>query len=383
MALPRRSLRPALIRLASVSASVVVALLAAEAVVRVFPKVLPARLRDAAMSRYDALPGGIYQYEGMTGMRFMRPCATVRAYSAGYTWIHQTDERGYRNPPGLADHRVLLLGDSLVYGHGVEGDQTVTHALRTEYGVAAYDMSAQGECLYEHYVTLRLFADELDPDTVLLFVFVNDIRDILKLRRHELEPGPPEIDRFDYELIRQRLDALREFRYPRLTSVAYSSSLVRLFAKTRSWRPAPPAMSITPPEWRPPKRDDLGRTDRRRLPSSAPLAVLDRELFGPINVYYDTVLGDLAARCTGRGTRLVVVHLVPPSEIDWPQRERAQEVLHRSLDAICSRHRIELVDTRPLFQDRTELILPGDGHLNPEGHRVLARFLAHKLLDQG
>jgi len=360
--------------------SIVLALLLAEGTIRLFPGLLNDKLRHAAFSKYDTLPGGIYQYDGVTRMRFMRPSFRCRAFSAGYVWTHQTDELGFRNPPNLTDHRVLLLGDSLIYGHGVEGDQTVGHYLRTDQGVAAYDMSAQGECIYEHYVTLRLFADELDPDKVLFFVFVNDVRDILKLGRLDFKPVPPEVDRFDYELIRHRIDALRKHRYAWLTRMAYSSSLFRLFAKMNHWRPTPPEMSTTPPEWQPPTSESLHGADRKRPPSSAPQVVLDPELFGPVEAYYETLLGDLATRCSDRGTRLVVVHLIPASEVDWPQREQAQAKLQQTLETICSRHGLELVDTRELFEGRMDWILPGDGHLNPAGHRALASFLDRQVL---
>jgi hypothetical protein len=107
---------------------------------------------------------------------------------------------------------------------------------------------------------------------------------------------------------------------------------------------------------------------------------LDSVRFSPIERYYDNVLTDLATRCDRVGTRLVVVHLVPPAEKEWQQRALAQAKLHQSLESICAHHALELIDTRGLFDQRTEWILPGDGHLNPAGHRALAKFLALEVL---
>lgn len=104
-------------------------------------------------------------------------------------------------------------------------------------------------------------------------------------------------------------------------------------------------------------------------------AVLDNARFKPLELYYDLVLDDLSSRCHDLGVRLVLVHLVPPVEKSWPERDRAQAKLQTSLEAIAESHAIELVDTTAFFAGHTEWILPGDGHLNPTGNRELADFL--------
>jgi hypothetical protein len=91
----------------------------------------------------------------------------------GLRWRHATDARGFRNPDGVPT-QVLLLGDSMIYGHGVEEPATVAGVLRREHAIAAYDMSRQGSCLYDDYVLLRLWLERLRPRQVVLFVFVND-----------------------------------------------------------------------------------------------------------------------------------------------------------------------------------------------------------------
>ncbi len=76
-------------------------------------------------SRYDIRPGGIYVRERRAGLRFMWPDFSTENYWNGYRWQHSTDSRGFRNPPGTPTE-VLLLGDSLIYGHGVEEPETVS-----------------------------------------------------------------------------------------------------------------------------------------------------------------------------------------------------------------------------------------------------------------
>jgi hypothetical protein len=377
-ATPRR-VRLWLFRLATVLGALVAGLLVAEGAIRIYPNLLNDRLRHAAFSKYDTLPGGIFLFEGLTRSRVMRANHRTRAYSHGYFWTHETDARGYRNPREVHDHRVLLLGDSIVYGHGVESGETVAHFLRTQHSVAAYDMSAQGQCIYEHYLALRLLLGELRPETALLFVYVNDINDLENRGRARGGPDYPEVASFHYQDLRDRIERLQAYREPLMVRVAFSSAIARLTAKTRGWRPSRPPESTTPKQWRQ-QSDDQART--RAGAGNAAGAVLDDARFAPIERYYDTVLADLADRCDRLGVRLVVVHLVPPSEKDWRERDRAQVRLQRSLEAICSRHGLDLVDTRELFEGRTEWILPDDGHLNSAGHQALASFLHREILGQ-
>ena len=369
-----RGRRRWLFRSAAVLFGLVLVCVVIEGAVRVFPGLLSSKLRHAAFSKYDTLPGGIFLTEGITRMRFMRADFTTRAYSHGRFWTHDTDRHGFRNPSGLTDRRVLLLGDSLVYGHGVEGDQTVGHYLR-DLGVAAYDLSAQGQCLYEHYVLTRLYLGEFRPETVLLFVFVNDPRDLEKTRRTELVPELQEIHSFDYELIGERVEHLGQFREPWPVRMAFASSVVRMVAKSRRWRAVKPPESVAPKRWRqvaaqfsPVGPDPIG-------PAGGEVsgAVLDDARFLSVEHYYDRVLEDFSSRCRDLEVRLVLVHLVPPVQKSW--RDRAQAKLGRSLSATAGRHGLELVDTTAFFAGRTEWILPGDGHLNPTGNRELAAFL--------
>jgi len=371
----RRGLRFTLFRLAAVLFSIVLALLLAEGTIRLVPRLLNDKLRHAAFSKYDTLPGGIFLYEGLTRSRVMRADHRTRAYSHGYFWTHETDARGYRNPVDLGNHGVLLLGDSIIYGHGVEGNETVAHFLRADHGLDAYDMSAQGECLYEHDLALRLHLDDLHPRVVLLFVYVNDPHDLEMSGRDSYRPEYPEIRRFDYDVIRQRIERLNAFHDPLPVRLAFSSAIVRMAAKTRGWRPARPPESTTPKQWRPPRS-----TTRRRLAGTF-AAVLDDSRFAPVKRYYEVVLGDLAVRTQRLGSRLVIIHLALPSDQRTPGRDAAQTKLQASLQSMCGRLEIEERDTVGFFADHTGWILPGDGHLNAEGHRALAGYLAREVLD--
>jgi hypothetical protein len=148
-----------------------------------------------------------------------------------------------------------------------------------------------------------------------------------------------------------------------------------MIAKINRWRPPKPPESIPPKS----PHGFIGR-DFTQGDRSVPGAVLDNARFEPLERYYDLILDDLSRRSRDLGVRLVLVHLVPPVQKSWRERDRAQTRFQTSLEAIAERHTIELVDTSAFFVGHTEWILPGDGHLNQTGNREFAAFLDSNVL---
>ena len=394
---------------------VLLTLLLVEAALQLAPRLFSRGVQHLAFSRYDALPGGMYVKEKQTRMRVMRANVTMRAYSHGYWWRHATDALGFRNPPNLERRDVLLLGDSLIYGHGVEENQTVAHFLRSEHQVAAYNMGRQGQCLYECYVTYRLDAEELQPEAVILFVFLNDILDLVNRRRPEELENLPEIEQFDYREIGERVREVQNRRQPLMTRLAYRLATVRLVKKylflrsksgsvppraRRGLQPAAdsnaaaeieaPFPSVTEPLPTPiqPRKGVKVTKGGKVVPKNqvterAVEPVLKGERMRPVRRYYNLILSDMARRCDAAGTRLVVVQLFFAKSNRGAKHLKAQGQIQTMLSNISSRHGIEFRDTRKLFENCEECILPDDGHLNELGHQRLAEFLAGILADTG
>ena len=111
----------------------VVTWVAFEATLRLAGPYLPDNVSTALLSRYTTDPDGMYWMDSDTGFRIMRPNQKLRNYWAGHAWDHQTDAWGFRNPPQKSKE-ILLLGDSLVYGHGVDEPDSFAGLLRDQYG---------------------------------------------------------------------------------------------------------------------------------------------------------------------------------------------------------------------------------------------------------
>jgi hypothetical protein len=383
-------------------------LLLVEAALQVAPGLFSRGVQHLAYSRYDALPGGMYIQERQTRMRFMRANVSMRAYSHGYWWRHSTDALGFRAPPDLERRDVLLLGDSLVYGHGVEENQTVAHFLRSEHDVAAYNMGRQGQCLYECYVTYRLHAEELQPEAVVVFVFLNDVLDLVNRRRPEELADPPEIRQFDYRTIGEKARELQNYRQPLMTRLAYRLATVRLvkkylFLRSKSGKTRPaarrqrtpgadlnpaaeteaPLLSVTEPPPTPtpsPKGVKVTKggkvVPKTRVRERAVDPVLSAERMRPVRRYYNLILNDMDRRCDAAGTRLVVVQLFLAKSNRGAKHLKSQEQIRKLLSGISGRRGFQFHDTKELFGNCDECFLPDDGHLTELGHRRLAEFLA-------
>jgi hypothetical protein len=345
--------------LALVAGSLLFCALVLEVALRVEPELLGQRAANQLFSRYTTKPGGLYFREDTTDMFFMHPNQATRAYFNGYVWDHASDARGFRNPPGRPVDGTLLLGDSLIYGHGVEEEESLAGQLESRYGSDVYNLSRQGDCLYQHYVMLRLHLEAFEPETVVLFVFHNDFDDLLAYRGLDLLDRAPEIARNDYAALRRELEMRESNPHSWSRRLRYHALTYRLFLALRS--------RIQ----RMPERSAGATAEAETNPLDRPL--VDPDTRAVMSRYYDRILGDLAERVDVVGATLVVVHLdaYPAST---PETAESKAHVRELLASATARHGIALFDTGELIH-ACECTLPGDGHLTAEGHARLADFL--------
>jgi len=356
--------RGALRRLAVLAGSVAFGLLLLDLVLRLFPSIPGPRLANYVFSRYGVFTGGIYVRDPVSRVHFMWPGYTTETAWNGYRWRHSTDGRGFRNPQG-APHELLLLGDSLIYGHGVEETETVAHFLRAEWGRGAYNLGRQGACLLDEYVFLRTWLAELAPRDVVLTVFLNDFHDLTVYRTAEEIARAPELA-YDYAAIRRWAGTLAERQPNRLRRWVATLPSIRLLRGIVRSSLGP--ISFATPAWAATEPDapefllPLGSAEQR--------AVFAR--------YYRRLFADLAARTRDAGARLHVVYLSAGAERrHWNDaQERAIALL---ADAAAGAG-LPLFDTRPEFAGCEACFLPADGHYSPAGHRRLAELLATRVL---
>ncbi len=353
--------RPLLRRLGAVLLSSLLGLGILEVALRTLPLKRASTLSNEVYTAYGSFPGGIYFTEPETRINFMVPGFETENFWNGYSWRHRADGLGFRNPPGLKDRSLLLLGDSLIYGHGVEEDQTVAHLLRAR-GRPAYSMARQGDCLYQQYVLLRLYRDELAPRTVVLFVFFNDFADLFFYRTREEIEQIPEL-RLDDRALRQRVaDLGRSPRYPLRRQLYRFRSLRLLHGVAKSFSGDWMARA----EAAPAGEDDLAT------------AVLQPERFALASRYYRRVLGECQRLAAEKGIGFRVVLLDVGAGVGSDGR-RAYERLRDFFQETGREVGFSFTTTAGVFDGCGDCFLPHDGHLSPQGHARLARFLDVKL----
>ena len=115
-----------------------------EILLRRFHQRLPLPLSSFIATSYHSGVGGIYFHEPRLHMRLMKPHYQREMYYNGYRWQHRTDHMGFRNPQDRGQARVVLLGDSMIYGHGVNEQHTVRHHLEALTRQPVSNLGIQG-----------------------------------------------------------------------------------------------------------------------------------------------------------------------------------------------------------------------------------------------
>lgn len=333
------------IRLLSCGLAIAFVLATADVVLRLSPRSVSGRLGNAAFSVYGSFPGGIFFRDRIAGLDFMHPKFATTAYANGYRWLHETDTYGFRSPPDLDRREVLVLGDSMIYGHGLGPSDTVADVLRVEHGLVAYNMARPGDCLFQQYVLLRLYLDRFQPRRVILFVFWNDFLDLLEIRTAQQIDEAPEIDAYDYEALAERVR----------TATPQHSLWDQIFFRSRALRL-------------------LAALSRRSSKTPIPNGLVPAADFDRVVRYYDRILADLNQRIRERGAELEVVLLDHPS-LEWGDLESR---LHDLLELLSRSHGFDYRSTGSLLESCADCLLPGDGHLSGEGARRVAAFLARR-----
>ncbi|HBZ68782.1 MAG TPA: hypothetical protein DEP35_03135 [Deltaproteobacteria bacterium] len=98
--------------------------------------------------------------------------------------LFSTDRYGFRNPQGIEQPRVVLLGDSFVAGSGLRDDQTLAAQLGRLLGEPVYSVACETANSPSLYLSDPRFFEH--PPRVVVFSPVNRL--VMPLRFHEILP---------------------------------------------------------------------------------------------------------------------------------------------------------------------------------------------------
>jgi lysophospholipase L1-like esterase len=359
-------------RAAAVIVGAALALIGAELMLRIpglpLPRDLSTYLYQCYFPEYE--PAKILFQSEPLYINLHKPNYDARCHWNGYNWRHRSDAWGGRNPETWAKVDVALIGDSMVYGHGVEEEQTAAHFLREELGVKVANLGVMGDSLPQYLARLRNFALPLEPRVVFVFTFGgNDFSDILHVRTRKMMQDF--VDRGSaLEVNVLPRDALLGAPPPGSSSLAraiehralvYRTLRFFLLKSEQARMPVPPGSADVPeraPSPTGPPPGDLSPDERLALR------------------YFEAALRLMRDSAKRAGTELVIVYLPGLSQPDaredrlvFHHAERsAKELGLRFLDASP----VQYQGGRPVPGARLEY----DGHLSEAGHRRLAALLA-------
>jgi len=360
-----RGRRAPLYRLFFLTALAAAGTLGAEAILWLAPGLLKGRLANQVLSGYHSERDGIYVSDAHLG-RTLRPGFTRSMYWNGHVWRHDANDDGYRGPR-LTRADAVFLGDSMIYGHGVETDQTVPARFQAVSGLPTANLGQQGTCPVQALELLRRKGRSLHPRYVFLCAHPTDVMDAITA----YDPG--ELERFvardGYRPLARTDDESRVFQYW-LVHVAIPLRAARVLRG--AMHPAEPAFApaVAPND------------DARFLPSPEYLA----EPFAPLaaGANPDTRLGwrvfrhaiaQIAQEAERMGAQVVLFDIGYPTAFSAAVEDVAREVgVHYSdvgravLDAA---------------QKGADVYLPRDGHWSPAGCDAVARRLAAELNNGG
>lgn len=338
-------------RIALSIGSVLIVLIVLEMTLRWWPTLLGLSFANGALSHYTSRAGGIYYADRALHMHFMIPNHSADMFYNGYRWKHRTDALGFRNEPLHVPADVILLGDSFVYGHGVDFEHTLGSYLERRSGLRVVNLGQQGNCAFQETYVLTAYVELLKPRFVVHVFTPNDIDDLYVFLSDAVMEAfiaqpvdritfPPRTDR--ERLLREREKALQN------RSLGKRAEEELYVMKMGRW------IGYRYQQWRAPAgASPLGR----RADSAA-------------------VNAD-AASLGWRYTEHALVYMKRVSERAGARFLMAPVAQGRQLEilrGIARRHDIDLVDTAPLYAGAS--FLPNDGHFTPHGARALAELTA-------
>jgi hypothetical protein len=360
----RRGRRSVLHGLWFASLLAVLTALGLEAALHLWPGILKGRVANVAYTGYHWQRGGIYRLDPHAGP-VMRPSVRRGMYWNGHWWTHESNAAGYRGE--LLDRAdAVFLGDSMIYGHGVEADQTVPAAFARRTRLAVANLGQQGTCVIQALLTLLDKGLALRPSIVLLCVHHTDLEEA------ERYYGEPELRRF---LTLSVVDGARPLVVPEYRPRAWWSP-ARLWAEDL----AIPLRSsgILGAVGRSVRDGDLARGGVRRdpfLPTDgdveAILPALDPAAPERVRLPWEAnrhALAEVHRACQRMGARLVVFDLGYPRALT----ESVERAAHEVGAVYSGAGRIALARARA----GEVAYLADDGHWSPRGAEIVAEELA-------
>jgi hypothetical protein len=379
-----RRARSLLLGLCLAAASTFFSLALLEVALRVGIDHLPILWANVLGTGYVWYGNGIYRYDpGLNTMR-MRPNYEREMFFNGYHWLHRTDSMGFRNPQDRARVDIALIGDSMIYGQGLEEQSTVRSHLEHLLGRPVANLGEQGGAMDTEYQILVHDAVRLHPRYVFIFFLNNDITDVEE-RVHDNEirrflalpvsdhttryydPRPRGVAR-DYPL--RNLYVVRSYLLFKVMLKHRAAPYLARWHRSTAAAPAASARVVAATAAAAGVNDDGLLALDPAWKSQPPFAGDPRmQLALRFHLRAISKANDFARRHAMRFSYIFIAVPVP------------YDSLYEEINAeYCRTHGIDFFSLRPALEAAQragkQVYLPGDGHFSDAGAAITAQALA-------
>ncbi len=346
-------------------ASVLLTLALAESLFHMFPSLLPLAIRSAANDRGVAHP-----VIGNTG----RPGSSGVIRTQDFAQPYQLDQMGFHNEgpwPSQAD--VIVIGDSLVFGYGVEIDQAWPQLLASLSGRKVLNLGLIGASPQQYLRIYETFGRALKPKLVVVgFFAANDFWDAEQFELWQQsgvggnylewrDYGRPKAANLEHIWGRVEYSAKKHL---------YLAQLAMLGLKAVSGSTGEPPTILA---W---SDGESVRLDTDYLLHKTANAAPGSPVFSMV---LDSLI-QLQRLATADGSQVLVVFQPSKEVIYLPFTGAEPPHLSDALAAELEKHNIPTLQLVPAFKERADagemLFFPVDGHPNAKGYRLIAEQVA-------
>lgn len=328
----------------------------------------------------------MFEYDPDLGWRFIPNRRNFIVCAGNRRQYIDINSWGFRDDPVPSDHddmrKILVLGDSFVSNVSVRDDEVFTEVLEGMLeNTAVLNFGVNGYGQVQEYLLLRQWLDRIDPDIVILLIYVrNDFDDNVGVNWRYLPP----VARWDSEYSNLRLEpppsdfASDESDYERLLTLCgrshlyylVNSRLDILIDRLTQWRESEYEASLyTPPELY------LCRVEPSRST-------------GLLYKTMETLLLKIARYVEGRKTPMMFV--IAPSflqadadlwasammEYDVDPKDCMRSLPNRRLMQFADENGLVMLDLLPILESELRkgrrIFNPEEQHWTSEGNRIVA-----------
>lgn len=384
----------ALSRLALASLGLLLALVLVEALLRLFPAVLPRAVAanagivtesNVGVERFRRAWMASQTIDSVLGFRSVANLDMQLTGHPDFEFHLRTNQYGFRSRYLDGPVDIVTVGDSFTFGYGVDDDATWPALLEDATSLSVANLGQTGYGPQQELFVLESEGAKLQPKLVIWEFFVNDFLDASSFKAWE-DAGKPNVFEFEQQQLAQTaveqtisgpvatfrgflhsylvsyelakyMFGLGAYRWKRLQEIPVRTNGSRLYlnqAQLDGW---------SNPEW-------LAITSGRELTEETLLVAREQTLAIDASFLVVLIPSKEEVYASELGSKA--------QQDPWSRPRNSQLILD-----FCQQHHINCFDSYETIRRAVDSgavpYFQHDGHLNPTGHRILASAIAEYL----